>query len=75
MQEGWQTLHNEEDGNCENSKEEKDDDQEEETCKAPGRKADVHHHGPQHLRQLCKWQNTQMSLLRETWRCMHFIWM
>lgn len=49
MQEGGQALHNEKNCNCENSEEVKDYGQKEEASEAAGRKAEVHHHGPQHL--------------------------
>jgi len=53
MQEGWQAFHNEKNGNCEYSKKAKDNSEKEEAPEASGRKANAHHHGPQHLWQLC----------------------
>lgn len=53
MQEGWQTFHNEKNCNCENSKEEKGYGKKEKSSNAACGKADAHHHGPQHLWQLC----------------------
>lgn len=53
MQEGWQALHDKKNGNCENSEEEKDNGEKNEACDAATVEADVHHHGPQHLGQLC----------------------
>lgn len=53
MQEGWQAFHNEKNDNCENSKEVKDYDQKQEAPEVAGRKANVHHHGPQNFWQLC----------------------
>lgn len=65
MQEGWQAFHNEKNGNCENSKEVKDYGQKYEASEASARKANVHHHGPQHLRQLCARdkEGVQISML------------
>lgn len=47
VQEGRQALHNEEDSNGENSKEEEDYGQADEAPDAAVGKTDVHHHGPQ----------------------------
>lgn len=55
VQEGWQALHNEENSNCENSKEEKDYGQADKAPNAAVRKTNMHHHGPQDFWQLCAW--------------------
>lgn len=68
VQEGRQTLHNEKNGHSENSKEKKDEGQQDEASEASRRKANAHHHRPQHLRQLCggphisRWQRVTFTL-------------
>lgn len=62
VQEGWQAFHNEEDGHRENGEEEKDYGEEEEASQAGGGQADAHHHGPQHLGQLCGAEGTELEL-------------
>lgn len=49
MQEGRQALHDEQDADSEDGEGPEDDGQGNETPKAPGGQAKVHHHGPQNL--------------------------
>lgn len=53
MQKGWQALHDEQDGDGEGGKGSEDYWQPEEPAPAPGEQTQVHHHGPEHLWQLC----------------------
>lgn len=46
-------LHDEENGHREDSEEEEHDGEQNEAKKTSAGETDVHHHGPQHLRQLC----------------------
>lgn len=57
MQKGRETLHDEEDGDRQDGEDGKDDEDPNEPSPAPKAEADVHHHGPEHLGQLCgsKW--------------------
>ena len=70
MQEGWQAFHNKKNGNCENSECVKDYSQKDKASQASGGKANVHHHGPQHLWQLC----AQDKESTQIWEALHFIW-
>lgn len=65
MQEGWEAFHNEENGNCETSKEEKDYGQDDEASNGPVRKTNAHHHGPQDFWQLCMGQKKHTDFTLE----------
>ena len=54
VQEGRQSLHDEQDADCEHGEGREDNGQREEAAPAAGRQSQVHDHGPQHLRQLCR---------------------
>lgn len=54
VQKCWQPFHNEKNNNCENSEDVKYYGQKDEASKAARIKAYAHHHGPQHLWQLCE---------------------
>lgn len=53
VQEGGEALHDEQDADRAHSEAAEDEGQQYEAPEAPGGQADAHHHGPQHLRQLC----------------------
>lgn len=53
MQKGRETLHDEKDGYREDGEDGKNDEDPDEPSPASKAKADAHHHGPEHLRQLC----------------------
>lgn len=54
MKERREALHDQKDGYCQNGKYGKNDKDPNESSPASQAKADVHHHGPEHLRQFCK---------------------
>lgn len=53
MEEGREALHDQEDGHSEGGKGSEDEEQRQTSCQALHAQADVDHHGPKHLRQLC----------------------
>lgn len=63
MEEGRKPLHDQQNGHCQRGKSSKDEEEAQASPQAPDAEADVDHHGPEHLRELCrdKGEKTRVS--------------
>lgn len=67
VEEGREPLHDQQNGHCQGGKSSKDEEEAQASSQAPHAEANVDHHGPEHLRELCreKGEKTRVSRNRE----------